>query len=78
MKYLLVIVVLFLVLWLWRAGRGGPQTPPSRHSGASQPPPKLEMVRCCVCGVHLPEADAVRADSAYYCSVEHLNQAIGR
>lgn len=77
MKYLLVIVVLFVVLWLWRSGRGGPQTPP-RRGNASPPPPRLEMVRCRVCGVHLPEADAVRADSVYYCSVEHLNQAIGR
>lgn len=76
MKYLVVIAVLLVVFWLWRAGRdSGARAVPRDRGAPKKNPPQLEMVRCRVCGVHLPEADAVRADAAYYCSVEHLNQA---
>lgn len=83
MKYLIVLVVVLVVFWLWRSGRdalGTARRDAARDAAVAsrKPPAQLEMVRCQVCGVHLPEADAVRADAAYYCSVEHLNQAHGR
>jgi len=30
-----------------------------------------KMVRCAHCGLHIPEAEAVRSDAQYYCSLEH-------
>ncbi len=76
MKFLVVIVVLLIAFWLWRAARETGRAEPPRGPAAPRPePPRLEMVRCETCGIHLPEADAVRANAAYYCSVEHLNQA---
>ena len=76
MKYLIVIAVMLVVFWLWRSGRDSAarQQPPRDRPAPNKAPPQLEMVRCQVCGVHLPEAEAVRADARYYCSVEHLNQ----
>ena len=76
MKFLVVIVVLLIAFWLWRSAReAGRADPPPGPGTPKAEPPRLEMVRCATCGVHLPESDAVRAQADYYCSVEHLNQA---
>lgn len=81
MKYLIVLVVILIVFWLWRSGRNAldaSRREAGRGAAARKnAPAQLEMVRCPVCGVHLPEAEAVRADATYYCSIEHLNQARG-
>lgn len=74
MKYLIVLLVILVMVWLWRSGRNAAKQS-QRDVGAKQgPTPRLEMVRCAVCGLHLPESEAVRANASYYCSVEHLNQ----
>ncbi|MEO8247908.1 MAG: PP0621 family protein [Burkholderiales bacterium] len=79
MKYLVILVVVLVVFWIWRSGRDSlDQSARDRQAKAGPAKgqaPRLEMVRCEVCGVHLPEAEAVRAEANYYCSVEHLNQA---
>lgn len=33
------------------------------------------MRRCEVCGIHLPESEAVSARGHYYCCVEHRDEA---
>ena len=79
MKFLVLIAVLLIAFWLWRSAREAGRADPPPGSNAPRPePPRLEMVRCATCGLHLPEADAVRANAAYYCSVDHLNQATER
>ena len=79
MKYLLVLVVVAVVVWMLtaraRGGRpdrggegGGPSAPrrgPARGAGAA------EMVRCAHCGLHLPQADAVRDGALHFCSDAH-------
>jgi uncharacterized protein len=73
-KYLLVLLVVVVAYMIWRGNRvrGGegearPRTPAAPSSGKPQ-----EMVRCPVCAVHLPRADAVAgADGLLYCSQEH-------
>ena len=66
MKYLLVLIVVVVGLWLLlrprrTEGRRGP-----RRDGATR------MVQCAHCGVHLPEHDAL-ADGRgeLYCSDAH-------
>lgn len=71
MKYLLILVVALLIVWLWRSGRrpadeGEPSDPGQRPQ---------EMVRCGHCGIHLPRSDAVQGQRALYCSPEHLRSA---
>lgn len=76
MKFLVLIAVLLIAFWFWRAAREAARgEPPPGPAKPTAEPPRLEMVRCETCGIHLPESDAVRANAAYYCSVEHLNQA---
>jgi uncharacterized protein len=74
MKYLLVIAVLAIAYFLWRqsriGGRGKGEAPPRSPDGQPQ-----DMVRCPVCAVHLPRADAVAgAGGTLYCSQEHRLQ----
>ena len=72
-KFLLVIaVVIVFYLFLRNQAR--------RSSGPAAPPPspsKLgeDMVRCSVCGVHLPTSEAVTSRGDFFCSKEHLQLA---
>ena len=76
-KFLLVIAV-FIVFYLFlrhHAKKPGAAPPPpsaSKH-GAS----KLgeDMVRCSICGVHLPASEAVTSRGDFFCSKEHLQIA---
>jgi len=79
MKYLLVLAVVVVAIWLWRKARreelqSGTPPPPPPAPGAIAPP--QAMLRCAHCGLHLPAADAVRGpDGAAYCSAAHLKAA---
>ena len=74
MKYLLVLAVVLVAVWMWRNNRrlgkdAHPQAPP---------PPGLpqDMVRCPVCSVHLPRVDALAGpDGNLYCCQEHRLRA---
>mgnify|MGYP001325586209 CR=1 FL=1 len=33
------------------------------------------MVRCAVCGLHVPEAEALKRRDQYFCSAEHRDKA---
>jgi uncharacterized protein len=71
MKYLLVVLVVGIVLWLMfgmrrRVGRPPPR-PPAR--AVDRLP---AMVACAHCGVHLPDKDAPHdAEGRPYCSDAH-------
>lgn len=38
-------------------------------------PPAVDMVRCDLCGTHLPAPEAVSRNGKHYCSREHLKAA---
>lgn len=67
MKYLIVLLVVLLLGWLLL--RKPAQKTPRRDATAAP----QAMVACAHCGVHLPRADALRADGRedYYCSQAH-------
>lgn len=72
MKYLVLFAVLLVVYLLWRSQRSDGQA----GSGRSPDTPPLalpqDMVRCPVCSVHLPRAEAVPGNNGLlYCSPEH-------
>lgn len=74
MKYLLVIAVVWVALWLWRQGRRaelGERRPPA----ASPPGLPQAMVQCGHCGLHLPASEAVKGGHASYCSAAHRQAA---
>jgi len=64
-KYLLVLVVLAVCGSLWlRRRRATHAAPPQSHQ---------IMVRCAHCGVHVPQAQALRHRGRDYCCVAHCN-----
>ena len=71
MKWLLVLLVILFGVWLWRSRR--PPPPPRKPKTSA-----AEMVRCTVCGLHLPQADALSTARGSYCSVEHRQHIEGR
>jgi uncharacterized protein len=73
MKYLLVLAVVLVAIYIWRQNRlrdDKPSTPPAAKSRKLAPP--TVMVACLHCGTHLPEAEAVKGRQGAYCSGEHL------
>lgn len=78
MKYLLVLAVVFVALWLWRKGRRDAMR--DRAAAArTAPPPSVaaprEMARCDHCGLHLPLTDAITGRDGVYCSAAHRQAA---
>ncbi|HSW06125.1 PP0621 family protein [Aquabacterium sp.] len=68
MKYLLVLLVVGIGLWvLLKRVRGTGLKPPA------SPKTRLpqEMVECAHCGLHLPAADAVLEGRHVFCSDSH-------
>ncbi len=83
MKYLVLFAVLVVVYLLWkhqrtqeRAGREGGQAPSGSARAAARPAASpQEMVRCPVCDLHLPRADAVAdAQGRLFCSADHRDR----
>ena len=70
MKLLIVLLAVLLGVWLWRSRRVPPQRP-------SPPPPKelQNMVPCQVCGVLLPQNEALTTAHGVYCGPAHRIQA---
>ena len=76
MKYLLVLAVVFVAIWLWRKGRRDEmraRPPPPAPPPAVGPP--QAMVRCAYCGLHLPASDAIAGPGGPYCTIEHRQAA---
>lgn len=77
MKALIILLALLVGVWLWRKGRRKDLSArPGPHQGPPPPPAIPQaMVRCPVCGVHLPHADALVGRHGEYCSAAHRQQA---
>lgn len=75
MKYLLVLVVVGMGLWMLvsRLRGGGAARRDGSVPGAGKPPGAgpVEMVQCAHCGLHLASADALPEGSRLYCSAAH-------
>ena len=78
-KFLLVIAV-FVVFFLFlrnqaRKASGTSQRPTSASKQDSPSKHGEDMVRCGICGVHLPTSEAVTSRGDFFCSKEHLQLA---
>lgn len=74
MKYLVVLFVIAVAIWLWRRNRRE-----EADETRAAPPPigaPQAMVRCAHCGLHLPLGDAIAGPGdRVYCSAAHRNAA---
>jgi len=71
-KFLLVIAVFIVVYLFLRSYRRRVEAAPPPAAAAKH---GEDMVRCQICGVHLPKSEAVTARGEFYCSKEHLQLA---
>ena len=71
-KFLLVIAVFIVVYLFLRSYRRRVEAAPPPAAAAK---PGEDMVRCRICGVHLPKSEAVTSRGEIYCSKEHLQLA---
>lgn len=79
MKYVLVVLVVALVLWLLLRGRGrgGAPNPPAKPTAPKGKAGPVEMVACAHCGVHLPQGDALLdAAGRTFCGTEHRDASL--
>lgn len=68
MKYLLLLAGAILVYFVLRAALR------RRNVQRNQSASPEDMVRCQVCGVHLPRGESLTVRGQFYCSVEHQRQ----
>lgn len=71
-KFLLLLalgIVVYLIVS--RARRQGERSEVERKPAAAPAKPE-DMVRCAVCGVHLPRSEGFASHGKFYCSDEHL------
>jgi uncharacterized protein len=66
MKYVLLIAVVLLVLWLLKPRRR--VEPPAQRKAVPGTEP---MVVCAHCGVHLPSSDALPGRGGVFCGEAH-------
>jgi uncharacterized protein len=71
-KFLLVIAVFIVVYLFLRSFRRRVEAAPPPAAAARH---GEDMVRCRICGVHLPKSEAVTSRGENYCSKEHLQLA---
>lgn len=69
MKFLLMFFIVMVIAFQWRQSRK-PKVQKAKRA-ANPPAATPSMIPCAHCGLHVPEADAVRGAHAYYCSAAH-------
>jgi uncharacterized protein len=70
-KFLLLIAVFVIAYMVIKSGS-------KRGDGAKRPPGsgrEEDMVRCKICGLHLPRSESLRSGDEFFCSEEHLRIA---
>ena len=70
MGQLIRIIIILLALWLVVHFVRRALARHRRSSGPSTNDP-ARMVACAVCGTHIPESEAIRADGKVYCCEQH-------
>ena len=80
-KFLLVIALVIVVYLLVRGFRrvenqqqsAPPQSPPPHDPATGE-----DMVRCAVCGVHLPRSESFISRGKFFCTDEHRRLGVER
>jgi uncharacterized protein len=72
MKYLLLLALLALLIFIIGFRRGRPREPEVRSKPRSPEAPKT-MLRCAECGMHLPADESLPGKGGVFCSAGHRN-----
>ena len=74
MKLFFVLVAVLIGLWWWKQRARQPKPPATTQPGKT---PQVTMLKCGVCGVHVPDNEALAGQRGAYCGAEHRRQAEG-
>lgn len=77
MKFLLVLLVVVVGIWLWRSNRKADAARERPDKPPAKPKEPVEMVACAHCGVHCAREDAIAGRAGLYCCSEHRRLAEG-
>ncbi|MBA4177027.1 MAG: hypothetical protein C0505_10780 [Leptothrix sp. (in: Bacteria)] len=75
MKFLLLLAVIGVAIWMFKARHRvpGPKKPPPAQRPEGKAAAPTPMLVCAHCGVHLPKTDAVFDPAGRaFCSAAHL------
>jgi uncharacterized protein len=72
MKYILVLVVVWVGYQLWRRARIADQVAKERPPQPVNTP--MAMVACAHCGTHLPQTEALSDNGHFFCNAEHRDR----
>ncbi|MEO8543533.1 MAG: PP0621 family protein [Betaproteobacteria bacterium] len=77
MKFLLVLIVVMVGVWIWRSNRAADRAESLREDARPRRKAQgaIAMGRCDLCGVHCPSDDLLAGERGVYCSTEHRKQA---
>ncbi len=70
MKFLLILLVIVVVVWIARGGSRGATTSADGTKGSPRRT-REEMVACAQCGVHLPASEALPGRGGVFCCEAH-------
>jgi uncharacterized protein len=74
MRFLVLILLAVLAVWLIRRALKAPPAPETMKKESLE---QQDLVRCARCGVHLPRAEARLAGGSTYCGEEHARLGAG-
>ena len=70
MKFLLLLIAVFVLLWLRRGSLQRARRPPSAPKPPGAEPPQA-MLSCAHCGLHLPRDEALPGRGGVFCGAAH-------
>ena len=74
MKYLLVLIVVMIAIFIWRGNRVADK-PSGRRGKAAAEDDAVDMIGCDLCGLHCPRGDLVVGRKGVYCCTQHQHEA---
>lgn len=72
--FVLLGIVAYIAYRWWRVSQGGGAQGGARRAGGAR---SEAMVRCDVCGLNLPQSEALGAGERWFCCEEHRRRASG-
>ena len=72
MKFLLLLLAVFVLLWMLRGSWRRVRRPPDAKPPAAQSPEAPQSILACAeCGLHLPRDEALPGRGGVFCSAAH-------
>jgi len=74
MKYLVLLLIVFVGIWWIRQQRQPRDDTHVKPKSGTEPQP---MLPCAHCGTHVPESDVIKGQQGIYCSEQHRQSKEG-